>query len=54
MAACKFGKRFHVIDIFLILLAGAGCEKIIDVELNDANPQIVIEGICLITTQNWT
>lgn len=37
-------RGFMLLTFFLILLAGAGCEKIIDVELNDANPQIVIEG----------
>lgn len=32
------------IYIFLLLFSVVGCEKVIDVDLNDANPAIVIEG----------
>ena len=36
--------NFVLMIFFLLLIAGPGCEKIIDVELNQVNTQLVIEG----------
>ena len=44
-SSLQFLKRnFNLLMFFALLLAGSGCEKVIEVELNEANPQIVIEG----------
>lgn len=43
------GKKPIYFLLLLILLTGLGCKKVIDVNLNDADPQIVIEGNVLST-----
>ncbi len=43
------GKKPIYFLLLMILLTGLGCKKVIDVNLNDADPQIVIEGNVLST-----
>lgn len=43
----------RIIGVFIIALSIASCEKIIDVKINDSEPQLVIDGIINTDTTNY-
>jgi hypothetical protein len=41
----KFRERIPIVIFLITLLVSQGCQKVINVDLNDAEPKIVIEGL---------
>lgn len=40
----KFSVKFGIVLLALISLLGVGCQKVIDIDLNETEPRLVVEG----------